>query len=153
MLILRAASGFMLFLLAFEFRGREDGGNVLLGAAILMSSLGTIEAATSAYPGYSRRIELTGAHGTIRIEGDDLVGLDLRDVPDAERPRATAAPTAAATSPVVADASAHQRVFADFIQAVADRRPPCCDGRDGRRSVALIEAIYQSARENRLLDL
>ena len=42
MLILRAASGFMLFLLAFEFRGRDDGGNVLLGAAILMSSLGTM---------------------------------------------------------------------------------------------------------------
>jgi hypothetical protein len=41
MLILRAASGFMLFLLAFEFRGR-DGGNVLLGSAILMSSLGTM---------------------------------------------------------------------------------------------------------------
>jgi len=42
MLILRAASGFMLFLLAFEFRGRADGGNVLLGAAILLSSLGTM---------------------------------------------------------------------------------------------------------------
>ncbi len=42
MLILRAVSGFMLFLLAFEFRGRDDGGNVLLGAAILMSSLGTM---------------------------------------------------------------------------------------------------------------
>ena len=42
MLILRAASGFMLFLLAFEFRGRDDDGNVLLGAAILMTSLGTM---------------------------------------------------------------------------------------------------------------
>jgi hypothetical protein len=41
MLILRASSGFMLFLLAFEFRGRDDG-NVLLGAAILCSSLGTM---------------------------------------------------------------------------------------------------------------
>jgi Major Facilitator Superfamily len=42
MLILRAAAGFMLFLLAFEFRGRDDDGNVLLGAAILLSSLGTM---------------------------------------------------------------------------------------------------------------
>jgi len=42
MLILRAASGFMLFLLAFEFRGRDDDGNVLLGAAILFTSLGTM---------------------------------------------------------------------------------------------------------------
>jgi Major Facilitator Superfamily len=42
MLILRAASGFMLFLLAFEFRGRDHDGNVLLGAAILLTSLGTM---------------------------------------------------------------------------------------------------------------
>jgi hypothetical protein len=41
MLILRASAGFMLFLLAFEFRSRDDG-NLLLGAAILMSSLGTM---------------------------------------------------------------------------------------------------------------
>ncbi len=31
MLILRSASGFMLFLLAFQFREQEDGGNLLLG--------------------------------------------------------------------------------------------------------------------------
>jgi hypothetical protein len=42
MLILRAASGFMLFLLAFQFREQEDGGNLLLGTAILLSSLGTM---------------------------------------------------------------------------------------------------------------
>ncbi len=42
MLILRSASGFMLFLLAFQFREQEDGGNLLLGAAILLSSLGTM---------------------------------------------------------------------------------------------------------------
>jgi hypothetical protein len=42
MLILRAASGFMLFLLAFQFRELDDGGNLLLGAAILLSSLGTM---------------------------------------------------------------------------------------------------------------
>src|SRR6185437_7850245 len=36
-------------------------------------ALGTIEAATSAYPGYARRLELTGSCGTLRLEGDDLV--------------------------------------------------------------------------------
>jgi hypothetical protein len=42
MLILRASSGFVLFLLAFDFRDQGDEGNLLLGAAILMSSLGTM---------------------------------------------------------------------------------------------------------------
>jgi hypothetical protein len=40
MLILRAAVGFMLFHLAFLFRSAEDGGKVLLGAAIGLSSVG-----------------------------------------------------------------------------------------------------------------
>jgi hypothetical protein len=93
------------------------------------------------------------SNGTLRIDGDDLVGLDLRDAPDAERPHVTAAPTVSASSPVVADASAHQRVFEDFLRAVAARSAPCCDGRGGRQSVELVEAIYQSARENRPIDL
>jgi len=50
---------------------------------------------------------------------------------------------------VVADAAAHQRVVEDFIRATSTRTAPSCDGRDGRRSVALIEAIYESARINR----
>jgi hypothetical protein len=28
----------------------------------------------------------------------------------------------------------------------AERRPACCDGREGRRSVDVIEAIYQASR-------
>src|SRR5262249_54712386 len=48
-------------------------------------ALGTLEAATSAFPGYSRRLELTGANGTLILDGDDLVGIDLRDARDDER--------------------------------------------------------------------
>ena len=42
MLILRSAAGFVLFLLAFDFRDQSEQGNLLLGAAILFSSLGTM---------------------------------------------------------------------------------------------------------------
>jgi predicted dehydrogenase len=113
-------------------------------------ALGTLEAATSAYPGYSRRIELTGENGTMILDGDALAAIDLRDATAAEAgaKRAGPMPTVSAASPVVADASAHQRVFEDFLHAVSTRSRPCCDGESGRRSVALIEAIYQSARTN-----
>ena len=111
-------------------------------------ALGTLEAATSAYPGYSRRIELTGSNGTLILDGDDLTAVDLHDAAESERPTLASGATVSAASPVVADASAHRRVFEDFIAAVAERRAPCCDGPGGRHSVALVEAIYTSARTN-----
>jgi UDP-N-acetyl-2-amino-2-deoxyglucuronate dehydrogenase len=111
-------------------------------------AIGTLEAATSAYPGYSRQIELTGSNGTVRLDGDDLAAIDLKDVREEEQPTRPAAVTASAASAVVADTTPHARVFEDFIDAVARRSAPICDGRSGRASVALIEAIYQSARTN-----
>jgi predicted dehydrogenase len=41
-------------------------------------ALGTIEAATSLYPGYPRRLEVTGSEGTVVLEDDKIVRLDLR---------------------------------------------------------------------------
>ena len=121
-------------------------------------AVGTIEAATSAYPGYPRRLELTGSEGTLVLDGDNLAAVDLRPGKAGERadvqPAAPSSSTpASATSPVVADASAHRRVFEDFIRAVRTHGSPCCDGRDGLRSVVTIEAIYESARSNRAVDL
>ena len=119
-------------------------------------ALGTIDAATSAYPGYARRIELTGSRGTLTLDGDRLAHADLIEPGQAHSP-SYPNPTnlldarepgnsSASASPVVADASAHQRVIEDFIRAIATGSAPACDGREGRRSVALVEAVYQSAR-------
>ena len=116
-------------------------------------AIGTLEAATSAYPGYSRQIELTGSNGTARLDGDDLAAIDLHDAGPDERPTRPAAATASAASAVVADSTAHVRVFEDFVHAIGGRTAPECDGPGGRHSVALIEAIYQSARTRQPVDL
>src|SRR5262249_44410630 len=115
-------------------------------------ALATLEATTAAFPGYPRRLELTGTHGTVALEDDRLVAIDLQNdavagsgapgqPPDAQP---TASPRAA--SAVVADVSGHRAVFEDFLRAIAENRRPCCDGVDGRRSVALVQAIYAAAR-------
>jgi predicted dehydrogenase len=117
-------------------------------------ALGTIEAATSAYPGYSRRIELTGSEGTVILDGDRLASIDVRTASGRSRGSGGAGgTTASASSPIVADASAHQRVFEDFIRAITTDTAPACDGGDGRRSVALIEAIYHSSRTHQAVEL
>ena len=112
-------------------------------------AVGTIEATTAAYPGYSRRLELTGSNGTAAIEGDALVALDLQQGSDLSRRSATAngrAKAENAASPVVSDVSAHRAVIEDFIRAMKDGARPCCDGADGRRSVEVIAAIYRASQ-------
>ena len=110
-------------------------------------ALATLAAATSAYPGYPRRIEITGTNGTLIVEGDQLVEAGLQpgstSVPWATP---TSRPTESQASPVVSDVSAHQRIIEDFVDAVRTGREPACSGAEGRRSIAVVEAIYEAAR-------
>ena len=116
-------------------------------------AIGTLEAATSVYPGYDRRIELTGSKGTIIFEHDRIIRADLKTPfpgglmttePDTNR---------SSSSPIVSDASGHRKIIEDFLLSIANNSSPRCDGREGRRSVALVEAIYESARTGRPVTL
>lgn len=109
-------------------------------------ALGTIETATSVFPGYSRRLELTGSQGTLILEGDRLAAVDLRDAAAGTASGRAAFVDASAVSPQLTDTTPHRRIMEDFILSIERGTRPCCDGIDARASVALIEAIYASAR-------
>jgi predicted dehydrogenase len=111
-------------------------------------AIGTLEAGTSVYPGYPRRVELTGSEGTIILEQDRIISADLHHPIDLGVPGVSwsADTNASATSPVVSDVSGHKRLLKDFIQAIATDSKPVCDGHEGRRSVELVRAIYESSR-------
>jgi predicted dehydrogenase len=112
-------------------------------------AIGTLEAATSAYPGYPRRVELTGSEGTIILNDNQIVAVDLRNsVEDMVRPQAnpTEHTNQSATSPIVSDVSGHRRLLEDFLRAIETDGKPVCDGYEGRRSVELVQAIYESSR-------
>lgn len=87
-------------------------------------AVGVFEASTAAFPGFPRRIEVTGTTGSLVHEQE-------------------------ARPALVADATGHQRVLEDFLAAIEINGTPACDAREGRRSVALIEAIYRSAASGR----
>jgi UDP-N-acetyl-2-amino-2-deoxyglucuronate dehydrogenase len=111
-------------------------------------ALGTLEATTAAFPGYPRRMELTGTNGTVVVEGDRVVSVDLHSAPSEPPPVAEPPRNASSSSATVSDVSGHRRVLEDFLSAIASGGTPKCDGREGRRSVALVEAIYESARSD-----
>jgi UDP-N-acetyl-2-amino-2-deoxyglucuronate dehydrogenase len=108
--------------------------------------LATYEATTAAYPGFARRVEVTGARGTIIIEQDRVVLAEVRGALPEPRPASDGTTTASATTAVVSDMRSHQRVIENFVAAVHDGVPLLCDGDDGRRSVAVVEALYRSAK-------
>jgi predicted dehydrogenase len=109
-------------------------------------ALGVLQATTSVYPGYARRLELSGSEGTMIIEQDRLLAADLRNPPEDLRPGGEADKNPSASSPVVSDVRGHQSVLAEFLEAIRTDSRPRCDGREGRRSLALVEAIYAACR-------
>ena len=51
------------------------------------------------------------------------------------------------------NAAGHTALFNDFVASTREKRAPQVDGRAGRQSVALVEAIYRSAASGRTVVL
>ena len=123
-----------------------EGEDVALGLLEFESgAVATLEATTAAWPGYPRRVEITGTEGTVTVEGDAVVAADLR-TPRPDLITTAEGPVSGASSPTLATATPHRRVLEDFAHAIREHRSPACDGREGRRSLALVEALYSAAR-------
>ncbi len=109
-------------------------------------ALGVIEAATSVYPGFKRRLELTGTEGTIVLDGDNISTWALRD--QSPNPLPAAADISDGSGNAMAiSCEGHRRIMEDFSEAIREDRAPYVDGQQGRTSLELVLAIYRSARE------
>ena len=109
-------------------------------------AIGMFHATTAAYPGYPRRVEISGSEGTVVLEHDRIVALDLRNTPVERTKFAERDENQSGSSAVVSDFRGHQAVIEDFLSAIQKNTAPACDGHEGRRSLALVEAIYEAAR-------
>jgi UDP-N-acetyl-2-amino-2-deoxyglucuronate dehydrogenase len=114
-------------------------------------ALGVIEASTSCAPGFPRRLELSGAHGSIVLEDERLVRwqFDREEPQDDEIRRAGSVGTgmhSGASDPRAAGFEGHRRQFQDMVDALHEGRAPLIPGDEGRRAVELICAIYESSR-------
>ena len=127
----------------------ETEDTVVATLEFASGAVGTLEAATSAYPGYSRRVELTGSEGTIIVEHDRVIAAHLHSQTDEFKSAGEQDANASATSPVVSDVRGHRMIIEDFLQAIRTDGVPVCDGREGRKSVELVQAIYESSRTGR----
>lgn len=106
-------------------------------------ALGSVSATTAAFPGFPDAIDVFGTRGSLRFDADGA-DLWLVDGPH-RRIDDGASSNGAGADPMAFSSLNHQRVLADFLEAVADRRPPRVSGREALKVHALIEAILASS--------
>jgi predicted dehydrogenase len=112
---------------------------------------GVIEATTSLYPGFSRRVEVHGERGSIVLDGNDISLWNLveRDEEEAElerlRDRKGKDGSNGASDPMALDVIGHQRQIEDFVGAVREGRSPVVDGAEACKALEIVLAVYQSA--------
>ena len=120
-------------------------------------AFGTIEASTALWPGYSRRLEICGENGSAVMEDDDITRWDFRvAAPGDDQIRSTresGSMGSGAAAPMAIKFEGHLRQIQDFIDGIREQRPFFIEGREARKAVALVRAIYDSAASGKPVQL
>ena len=112
---------------------------------------GVIEATTSIFPGFSRRVEVHGEKGSIVLDGNDISVWQLsepgEEEEELERLRAGVDRDRSdgASNPMNLDITAHRKQLEDFVAALAEGRAPAIDGREGLKALEIVRGVYRSS--------
>ncbi len=135
--------------------------------AVENGALGVLHATTAAYPGLSARLQVHGDRGSAVIDNDVLTffhrtptegsaqdraygSANTSENQVAEFPEAAGTVTeTAGSNPGQLPADAHRRQYENFLAALAGTEPLRVDLETNRRSIAVITAVYESARTGR----
>ena len=114
---------------------------------------GVIEAATccASQTGHPLRIQLCGTGGSVFLADETFEAWDfLSPLESDARIRselmAGTSPGLGANNPAAIQHIQHRRNFEEVVRAIREHREPSTSAREARKAVALIEAIYHSAR-------
>ena len=128
----------------------EDVGSAILNFS--NGAIGNITAGTALYPGYPERLEFYGEKGSILMEGGKIVEWNVREMPSPNLESKDNGGSGAA-DPAAIGHQNHKIVIADMLQAIKQNRPPMVDGTEARKAVAVITAIYESSKKEKVVSL
>ena len=133
-------------------------------------AIATLSAATALYPGFAVRLAFHGTEGSAIIEGDMLHTLTTKSGAagggqashahalqvaqgGTKAAAAQAGSLTAVSDPAAIWGEAHRAQLSDFIHCCRTGATPIVDGEEGRKAVALVLAIYESARTGQVVRL
>jgi UDP-N-acetyl-2-amino-2-deoxyglucuronate dehydrogenase len=113
---------------------------------------GVIQASTAFQPGYPERIEIHGTRGTAIITGDKLSHWDVVN-DTGEKPPLAMELASGASNPMAISLAPFERQFLDFGDAIRCSRAPLVSGEEGCRALEIVDSVYRSCRESRVVTL
>ena len=114
---------------------------------------GVIQATTSVYPGYPRRLDINGENGSIVLEETSITRWDIMNNRGHDDVVLMPSFTSGASTPTAISNDGHVQQISDTIRCIRQGTNPLSGLVDGRRAVDVILAIYKSAEENRRIEL
>jgi UDP-N-acetyl-2-amino-2-deoxyglucuronate dehydrogenase len=121
-----------------------EGEDVAVAALKFKSgALGTLSAGTALFPGEPESITLYGTLGNVVFSGGKIISSTVDSIQE-ELNATVVDPGSGASDPMAISDQFHIATIEDFMNAVQHRRPPRVNIDQARKSVAVINAIYES---------
>lgn len=112
-------------------------------------AVGVIEATTSVLPGYPRQITICGADGSIILEEDSILKWDI----EGENEETGNAKKSSFNDPTKVSFAGHRAQIKNLLNHLENGEAILIDANEGRRSVELIFAIYESSKQGKKINL
>jgi predicted dehydrogenase len=128
----------------------ETEDTAVAGLRFTSGAVGSLVATTAAFPGGSEVLQIDGEQGAVELGNGELV-LRWRDGRVERSPDPLASGTGA--DPMDFDHGMHRSVIQEFVEAMASGQDAPVPARDALPVHRLIDAILQSSREGRRVEL
>ena len=102
---------------------------------------GSIVTTTASYPSLGSLIEVTGDNGSLVWKDGNASLYKLKDNPEAD------------LDEYQIDADQPKNIMEDMVSAVKKGKPVMVDGEEGRKSVAIVSAMYESSRTGKTVKI
>lgn len=139
---------------AIGHEGIEVEDNAVAAISFKNGALGVIQGSTAIWPGFLKRIEVSGLEGSAILEEENLAFWKFREetAADDEIRKLFAAITSTgggASDPAAIGHHGHRLQFENILSAIESGGKPLVDGEEAMKAVSLIEAIYESVEKRR----
>lgn len=139
--------------LAHDIEGEDVGVATL---EFNNGSLGTITGSTASYPGLDEKLGIYGTKGSIELTGNRITTWEMSEENEAnEKIQKEKNPEgkSGASNPTDINSENHRKQLQEIVDSLREGRIPPVSGREAKKSVRLINAIYESSRTDKSIDL
>lgn len=126
-------------------------------------AIGSVLTTTCSFPNLGTWIEITGAAGTLSWESQEITRFTVAgsmDEWDGDDPDYVFPEHAAKPEPIERDIEEFEapddlpaNAVEDMVRAINEGTPVVCDGYEGRKTVRIIEAVYESSKTGQTVEI